>query len=181
MRVASLAGLAPDCLSSHTILVETDRGLARRDPRRVFASAAERLACEMAVGMSDSTTRDGGREVAARPDDGGPWRESARTTALLARGGGRWQRRARVGRLAAVQKGGRIVFRGAATSTSASRIDWAGDEGRRATGAHEGEMPRQRDGRVLQSGRRMQRKGKGVCRRKRQQLGEDGPHTRSCR
>ena len=90
MRVATLAGLVPDCLSSHVILVETDRDLVRKDPRRVFASAAEQWACEMAVGMLGSRTRDGGRGVVARPDemdDGGPWRESAITTALLVRGG----------------------------------------------------------------------------------------------
>ena len=89
MRVATLAGLVPNCLSSHVVLVETDRGLARRDPQRVFASVAERWACEMAVGMSDSKTRVGGRGVVARPDgldDGGPLCGGARTTALLARG-----------------------------------------------------------------------------------------------
>lgn len=79
------------CLSSHVILVKTDRDLVRRDPGRVFASVVEQWACEMAVGMSGSRTRDGGRGVVARPDgmgDGGPWRASASTTALLVRG--RW-------------------------------------------------------------------------------------------
>ena len=88
--MATLAGLVPDCLSSHVILVEMDRDLVRRDPRRVFVSVVEQWACEMAVGMSGSRTRDGGRGVVARPDgidDGGPWRESAMTTALLVRGG----------------------------------------------------------------------------------------------
>jgi hypothetical protein len=90
VRVATLAGLDQDCLSSHVILVETDRDLVRKDPRRVFASAAEQLACEMAVGMSGSRARDGGRGVVARPDemdDGGPSCQSASTTALLVRGG----------------------------------------------------------------------------------------------
>lgn len=54
------------------------------------------------------------------------------------------QRRARVGRLAAAQKGERIVFRGAATSTSASRIDSWMVVGRLAR--VRGEMLRQRDG-----------------------------------
>ena len=94
MLVAILADLAPNCFSSHVGLVETDRDLVRRDPRMVFASAVGRWECEMAVGMSDSTTRDGGRGVVARPDgmdDGGPWCERASTTALLVRGG--WQMR----------------------------------------------------------------------------------------
>jgi len=90
VRVATLAGLVPDFLSSHVILVETDRDLVRRDPQRVFVSAVEQWACEMAVGMLGSRTRDGGRGVVARPDgvdDGGPWRESASTAALLERDG----------------------------------------------------------------------------------------------
>ena len=91
------------------------------------------------------------------------------------------QRRARVGRLAAAQKGERIVFRGAATSTSASRIDGAveEEEGLTAIGAHEGEMLRQRCCMVLQNGRWIEKKGLGVCRRKARELGEDGPHTRT--
>jgi hypothetical protein len=90
VRVATLAGLAQDCLSSHVLLAETDRDLVRRDPQRVFVSAVEQLACEMAVGMSDSRTRDGDRGVVARSDemdDGGPSCQSAITTALLVRGG----------------------------------------------------------------------------------------------
>ena len=89
MKVATLAGLAPDCLSSHVILVETDRDLVRRDLRKVFASVVEQWACEMAVGMSGSRTRDGGRGVVARldaVDDGGPWLVCTSTMALLARG-----------------------------------------------------------------------------------------------
>ena len=91
MRVATLAGLVLDFLSSHVIPAEMDRDLVRRDPRRVFVSAVEQWACETAVGMMGSRTRDGGRGAVARPDemdDGGPWRESASTTALLVRG--RW-------------------------------------------------------------------------------------------
>ena len=61
------------------------------------------------------------------------------------------QRRARVGRFAAAQKGERIVVRGAATATSASRIDWAVEEGLMAIGAHEGETRRRRDCIVLQN------------------------------
>lgn len=88
--MATLAGLVPNCLSSHVIPVEMDRDLVRRDPRRVFVSVVEQWACEMAVGTMGSRTRDDGRGVVARPDgmgDGGPWCESASTTALLVRDG----------------------------------------------------------------------------------------------
>jgi len=91
VRVATLAGLAQDFLSSHVILAETDRDLVRRDPQREFASAVEQWACEMAVGRTGSRTRDGGRGVVARRDevgDGDPWRAvRASTTAPLARDG----------------------------------------------------------------------------------------------
>jgi hypothetical protein len=77
--VAILADLVQDCLSFHVVRVETDRDLARRDPRKVFVSAVGRWACEMAVGMADWTTRVGDREVVVRPDEtdtGGPWCET---------------------------------------------------------------------------------------------------------
>lgn len=76
------------------------------------------------------------------------------------------QRRARVGRFAAAQKGERIVVRGAATWTSASRMGRAVEEGSMAIGAREGEMRRQRDWIGLDwiglqnNRRRMERKGK---------------------
>ena len=88
---------------------------------------------------------------------------------------------ARVGRFAAAQKGERMVVRGAATSTSASRIDWGVEDGLQAIGAREGEMQRQRCCIVLRnSGRRVERKeGQRRVQEKvaASELGEDGPHT----
>ena len=72
-----------------------------------------------------------------------------------------------------------MVVRGAATSTSASRIDWGVEEGSKAIGAREGEVRRQRYWIVLQNrGRRVERKGKGVCRRRVLRVGRRWPtHT----
>ena len=87
------------------------------------------------------------------------------------------QRRARVGRFAAAQKGERIVVRGAATATSASRIGiglWRRDQRRLA-------RARATEGLysivlycIIKRGRAEACAGEGCC-----ELGEGGPHTRT--
>jgi hypothetical protein len=121
--------LGQDFLSFRVVLAETDRDLARKDPRKVFASAVGQWACEMAVGMADWTTRVGGREAVVRLDEtdtGGPWCE---TCSSRERAGSRCDGAAKAGacwsslrlRMAGAW------FRDAATSTSASRADCGND------------------------------------------------------
>ena len=182
MKVATLAGLVPGCLSSHVILVETDRDLVRRDPRMVFVSAVEQWACEMAVGMMGSRTRDGGRGVVARldgVDDGGPWCERASTTALLVRGG--WQMRRTAKACACRSIGGGSegrAHRGPRCCdfdlSEPDRLCWRrwinGDWRARGRGAATEVSYYSIDGRW---------RVRACAGERRCELGEDGPHTRT--